>query len=64
MPLRPQLTVEEADRHDAVLPGRGEEALARAVAGCLVLEARLVEPRQRTCDSSLMGNRRVPFEST
>ena len=44
LPLRLQLCADEADRNDAVLPGRSQEPRARAVARTLVLERHLAEP--------------------
>ena len=45
--LRLQLRADEADRHDPVLLGRPQQPAARPVAGVLVLEGDLAEPRER-----------------
>src|SRR5258706_3724912 len=59
-PLLAQLSVEEADRHDPVLLRGSEQALTRALAGDIVLERRLVEPRQRVAHVRRVVDREAP----
>jgi len=58
--LRAELSCDEADRHDAVLLRRPQQPGARPDAGVLVLEAHLVEARQRIPDMGLVVDRQAP----
>ena len=48
--LRLQLGADEAERHDPVLLGRPQQAVARPVPRFFILERHLAEPRQRISD--------------
>ena len=55
--LRAELAAEEADRDDAEPLGRSKQPGPRPVAGGVVLEPDLVEPRQRIPDMGLVVDR-------
>jgi hypothetical protein len=57
--LRLQLRADETDGHDAVLHGRPQQAVACPVAGALVLEHHLAEPRERVPDMRRVVDRQT-----
>ena len=58
--LRTELTAEEADRDDPVPLGRPQQPGPRPIARLGILEAGLVEPRQRVPDVRLVVDRQPP----